>query len=51
MARLFTQLLLEALRTTELPTLQQFYEAFFACTELPANRNRFPFDQLTDGLI
>jgi hypothetical protein len=41
----------QTLRLTELPTLRQFHEAFFACEELPANRTRFPFDQLTEGLI
>jgi hypothetical protein len=41
----------QALRLTEIPTLRQFHEAFFASNELPANRTRFPFDRLTEGLI
>jgi hypothetical protein len=42
--------ILDALRIVERPTLQRFYDAFFATAELPANRDRFPLDKLIKGL-
>jgi type I site-specific restriction endonuclease len=45
------QQILEALRSSEAPVLLKFYEAFFACEDIPKNRTRFPYEQLTAGLL